>query len=187
MMDFPKHKVVGLCGYAGAGKDTAAMGLIAMGWVRIAFADALRDEVAGVVGMDPDDFREMYAADPGFKAKMRPLLVSHGMSRRSTDKRYWIDIIRNRIAGLPSWCAGAVITDVRYPNEAEFVRNELGGVVLKIERPDVSAANAEERKTVPQVRADATLSNDASKEDLWIRVIKAVVELIIGKKETDEK
>jgi len=185
-MDFPKHKVVGLCGYAGVGKDTAAMGLIAMGWVRIAFADALRDEVAGVVGMDPDDFREQYASDPEFKDRMRPLLVKHGMSRRSTDKRYWIDIIRNRIAGLPSWCAGAVVTDVRYPNEAEFIRKELGGVVLKIERPGASAANAEEERTVQKVKADAALANDGSKEDLWIRVIKTVVELIIGKKETDE-
>lgn len=40
------QKVVGLVGMRGAGKDTAAKILIKHGWRRIAFADALYDEVA---------------------------------------------------------------------------------------------------------------------------------------------
>lgn len=36
-------RLVGLCGYAGSGKDEAAKALTAIGWQRVAFADAVRE------------------------------------------------------------------------------------------------------------------------------------------------
>ena len=42
--------VVGLVGFAGCGKDTAAKGLIADGWKAVAFADLMR---AGLLLIDP--------------------------------------------------------------------------------------------------------------------------------------
>ena len=35
-------QVIGLCGAARSGKDTAADGLVAVGWRRLAFADPMR-------------------------------------------------------------------------------------------------------------------------------------------------
>ncbi|KVP75335.1 hypothetical protein [Burkholderia ubonensis] len=45
------QKVVGLVGLRGSGKDTAAQFLVAKGWRRIAFADALYLEVAEAFGV----------------------------------------------------------------------------------------------------------------------------------------
>lgn len=45
------QKVVGLVGLRGSGKDTAAQFLVALGWRRIAFADALYLEVAEAFGV----------------------------------------------------------------------------------------------------------------------------------------
>ena len=45
------HKVVGLVGIRGSGKDTVAQFLVAQGWTRIAFADALYLEVAQAFGV----------------------------------------------------------------------------------------------------------------------------------------
>jgi hypothetical protein len=45
------QKVVGLVGLRGSGKDTAAQFLVAQGWRRIAFADALYIEVAEAFGV----------------------------------------------------------------------------------------------------------------------------------------
>ncbi|HPA40374.1 MAG TPA: hypothetical protein PKV69_00045 [Candidatus Hydrogenedentes bacterium] len=174
--------LVGLCGFAGAGKDTAALGLAAAGWARLAFADALRDEVAGVLGMDPDEFRSKYEGDPAFKESVRPLLVAHGARRRSSDRAYWIDIMRRRIEGLPPGCPGAVITDIRYRDEGRFVREDMGGVVIRIERPGTAAADREERRTVPSVEADATLRNDGTAEDLWNRAAGTAARLLREKR-----
>ncbi len=45
------QKVVGLVGLRGSGKDTAAKALVAKGWCRTAFADALYIEVARAFGV----------------------------------------------------------------------------------------------------------------------------------------
>lgn len=45
------RQIVGLIGTRGAGKDTAAAHLVANGWVRVAFADALYQEVARAFGV----------------------------------------------------------------------------------------------------------------------------------------
>ena len=42
--------IVGLTGYAGSGKDTAAQGLIDIGYTRLAFADPMRD---GLLAINP--------------------------------------------------------------------------------------------------------------------------------------
>jgi len=36
-------QVIGLCGYAGSGKDTAAQALVDIGWQRVSFADPIRE------------------------------------------------------------------------------------------------------------------------------------------------
>ena len=46
-----KQRVVGFLGAKNAGKDTAAKALIAQGWQRVAFADALYKEVAEAYGV----------------------------------------------------------------------------------------------------------------------------------------
>lgn len=48
------QKIVGLVGLRGSGKDTAAKVLVEHGWRRIAFADAMYQEVSQAFGVSPD-------------------------------------------------------------------------------------------------------------------------------------
>ena len=59
-----------------------------------------------------------------------------------------------------------VYTDVRYPNEADFIRSK-GGLIIKVVRPGVQPANNHvTEKNVDLIQEDVLLHNDGSKTDL---------------------
>ena len=68
-------RLIGICGFARSGKDTAASMLMMRGFTRIAFADVLKDEVCRTFGLT----REGLERD---KEMWRPLLVEWGRGRR---------------------------------------------------------------------------------------------------------
>lgn len=67
----PRLHIIGLCGFAGAGKDTAADVLVRhCRFRKIAFADALKAEIVTGFCVDPDLFRV-----PAYKAAPTPALA----------------------------------------------------------------------------------------------------------------
>lgn len=127
-------RIVGLCGYAGVGKDAICT---ALGWKRTAFADALKSHI-----------------DPLFpegtpKETKRPVYVAYGRAMRTLDPNYWISCLS--LLQAPEIC----IADVRYVNEAKFILG-LGGVVVRLHRKGVVPANEEEHVSIFQVCAELT-------------------------------
>ena len=122
----PRRRIIGLMGYAHAGKDTAAEGLIAAGWTRVAFADALK-AVAQHIGWD------------GRKdAHGRVLLQRLGVAVRDyVDSEAWVRAAARTIDGIDG---DVVVTDVRFPNEVEFIRARCG-MVVRIDRPGTGPLN----------------------------------------------
>lgn len=60
--------------------------------------------------------------------------------RRAQNPAYWVAAAQQTILGLWTQASpppGIVVTDVRFPNEAELIRN-LGGFIWKVERPGSS-------------------------------------------------
>ncbi len=56
--------IIGLCGYAGAGKDTAADFLVRYaGFTKLAFADALREEVAAAFELTPVEQASLFSPE----------------------------------------------------------------------------------------------------------------------------
>lgn len=156
--------LLGFAGRAGSGKDTCAALLMREGFRAVAFADALREEVAEAWRIDPrmliDRATKEYAipalaigncVDGQFIVTMdlagedlyaprsaRWVLQRWGTEfRRSTDSNYWIDQALQRIARLrASGWHRVCITDVRFPNEADVIVS-LGGEVVQVARPDL--------------------------------------------------
>ena len=65
---------------------------------------------------------------------------------------------------------GMVVCDVRYDNEAEWVRN-LGGLVIHVERPDASAVNPHSSESgVTKLPGDMTIVNTGTLGDLQLIV-----------------
>lgn len=115
-----------LTGLMGSGKDTLGRALVEQaGFARLAFADALKEEVAEHLGITVPELNAR-------KAEFRRLLQDWGTMKRETDEDYWIKqwcIRRVRIDGP------VVCTDLRYYNEAFFAL-ESGGLLLRVEVPE---------------------------------------------------
>ena len=134
-------RLIGLCGYARVGKDEAAKALVELGWTRVAFADMLKDEVCRTFGITPIELSTR-------KEEWRPLLVEWGRARRRQDPSYWIT--RAMAVAVNDLGKGVVVTDVRYWNEAKYLRG-LEGTIVRIHRPGFEAINDEERASVAEI------------------------------------
>ena len=142
-------KLIGFAGAARTGKDTACR---LIGGYRLAFADALKNDLIGIV-------RDRYGWNPGAltseqKEIVRPLYVAHGAVGRAVDPDMWIRPVVQCIEALqgrgftPEPIADALcITDLRYRNEAEAVL-KLGGIVIYLRRPGFLPINDEEEKSL---------------------------------------
>lgn len=148
--------VIGLTGYAQSGKDSAAAFLVEKGWTRLSFADALR---AAVYALNP--IVDAYAPSPqatvryrrvqyivdtlGYEEakrtypEYRELLQRFGteVGREQFGENFWTDRVKVQIKPGGKY----VISDVRFPNEADTVR-EAGGKVFRINRAGTGAINA---------------------------------------------
>ena len=179
--------VVGLTGYAGSGKDTAAGGLVAVGYQRMAFADGVRELALAVdpwiasQGLSPVPLRlSLLVAKRGWHwakgfPEVRETLQNIGKGVRDiVGPRAWVDALdrRWRAAGSPD----VVVTDVRYPNEAAWVKDR-GGMVIRVDRPGIGPVNGHESETlVGAIAADATVVNDGTEAELRDRVAEMVRE-----------
>lgn len=158
--------LIGLSGYAQAGKDTTADQIILIDstYKRVAFADKLKD-LARL--LDPD-IDLLVRAEGWEEAKKNPevriFLQRLGTSARTIfGEMAWIH------AAFPShtdWDWKTVVTDVRYPNEAQYIQAR-GGKLIRITRPGVGPANSHISETaLDNWGFDAILENNGSREDL---------------------
>lgn len=143
-------KLIGICGYARSGKDTffnrASLALSKDGKKarRIAFADALKKE------LDPLLLKTMnisaFTEDSEEKELIRPLLVTYGTDlRRKVNPNCWIEAVQNQVIHHLEQNEYVFITDVRYENEAEWVKMN-NGILVHVQRDGVGPANHEEHR-----------------------------------------
>ena len=135
-MESPEVKkalLVGLVGRAGSGKDTACclMREVLRGKevVRVAFGDEVKKELADNTGVP---FDTIVAKKKYFRKKLQYWGTEY---RRSQDENYWINKIKKEVDFLMEVSDVVVVTDVRFLNEADFVK-ERGGIIIKITSPE---------------------------------------------------
>ena len=118
-------EIIELCGKAGVGKDTFGQELIkqleAQGkkCVHIAFADYLKFLCKQYFGWDGNK-----------DEKGRELLQRMGTDVfRKTDENFWVNVVANllRIYNINNLFDFAIITDARFPNEINGLRDALAG------------------------------------------------------------
>jgi hypothetical protein len=149
-------KLISISGNATCGKDRMCKYILEeLGGdaKRYAFADVLKDEV--------DDFLKKtlgvsaWTSDPVEKEMIRPFLVFWGTDfRRNLDPEYWIKKLDQQLS-----TETAVITDLRYLNEYEYVRS-FGGKVIYLDRQitsgvTVGPANSHEAKNNSWLKLNA--------------------------------
>jgi hypothetical protein len=171
--------LIGISGAAGAGKDLLASHLAPFGYVRVAFADPLRDMALAI---DPlvdvwDDvggirlYLSDLVSDFGWDEAKRNPEVRRFLQRLGTEgvrnffgADTWVRLAEERIADLGD--VPVVITDVRYPNEVDMVRR-LGGLWVWVNRPDAAAVPGHASETsLDPADADVVIHNTAGPERL---------------------
>lgn len=178
--------IIGLSGYGRSGKDSVAQILgDVYDFKRYAFADAVRDMALAIdpwVEIPYHGFRRLaYVVDDlGWEqakaySDVRSSLQHIGMAgRKEIHEDVWLDIVRERVAddNLP----GAVITDVRFGNEADWIDRD--GFLVRVSRPGYGPVNGHHSETEVDDREPVYgLINDGDLDDLTTQV-KAMVEVL---------
>lgn len=154
----PKPRLIGLCGYARSGKDTAAEYLAAEhGYERRAFADKLRalaeaiDPILGEDGVGYSYTEAMwdysYEVAKDRFPELRRFLVALGKGVREVlGPDVWVDACLPRT----EFYTRTVVSDVRYLNEVQRII-DLGGEVWYVNRRLLDPANTEEARSFREI------------------------------------
>lgn len=170
------HRLIGLVGKKRVGKDTAARFLVEdHGFVRYAFADPLKasllatDPYVPLVGsrvtvrLSEMVEREGWEAAKEY-AEVRRLLQAYGVAvREHVNPSVWLDATMCRVMDEER---PVVITDVRFPNEADAIE-AAGGVLVRVAGPRGDGNDSHVSETALDSRdCGSVLDNSGSLEDL---------------------
>lgn len=171
--------IVGFCGRAGAGKDTAAARLIStFGFTRMAFADPIKAAVAGALGVDVsvmEDRSKRENVDPDTGLSNREMMQKFGTEvGRAIDRDLWVKIWCGRVRRFTG-LSRIVATDVRFRNESSAI-HELGGIVVLVrnDAAESKPSHHESESFFQRLAHDLEIDNNGTVEDLN-RLIDGVV------------
>lgn len=176
----PRPVIIGIAGKARSGKDTIAdiiRGYL-LGVEKLAFADALKKGCAATLGVSES---MMYSMDreskiPGLKFSVREMLQHIGTEGwRALDPDIWVQIVGKRVQDMMVDRAftGVVIPDVRFQNEAAWVRRHDLGRMIHVVRDGVGPVGITGHASeagVPVEPGDVVLKNDGCLLDLRAKV-----------------
>lgn len=156
--------LLGLCGPAQVGKDTACEQIQKLhpDCKRQAFADALKADIHLLPGISSQD-----------KAALRDLYVAYGKVCRAVDHQYWIKRLMRILNPLDA--RPVIITDVRYANEVSWIQAR-NGIVIRILRAKCGPANHEEAESFAEIEAKypnmIKVVNNSTPADLALRILE---------------
>ncbi|WP_405978837.1 hypothetical protein [Streptomyces sp. NBC_00158] len=179
--------LVGFAGAARAGKDTAADVLLSAGWQRKAFADKVKEML---YALDPLMVEKEYAEGvtslryevdgygwettkdvyPEVRQYLQRLGTEGG--RAALGENVWVDAL---FRDYETW-GPTVITDVRFPNEADAIR-QRGGLVILVERPGsspIAQTGHASENALTGYAFDAVVRNDGTLWEMYARVMQTI-------------
>ena len=177
--------LIGLTGRAGVGKDTAGDYLVAQhGFARYAFADPIKAALCamlGSVGLSPQSFayrelKEHPLHHIGKSPRQLAQTLGTEWGRNLVHPDLWLILAEMAWRDIQACGAkGLVITDVRFDNEAEWIRNQ-GGKVICIARPQAESVSAHASEAgVSAELIDLHLMNAGTVKELHARLDMTLV------------
>lgn len=169
--------LVALTGRLGSGKDTIAAHLISQhSFTRFAFADMLKSLCAhaeGVVTREDLGWTGYSWTGPKSDVGRRMLQgIGHG-AREILGPDVWVGAMSlaiNRVTPRPD---RVVVTDVRYPNEVDWVRHHRG-LLIRVARPGSDLSGPEHthptEANIDRFVVDVEIENSGTVGELWAKV-----------------
>ncbi|EHM24226.1 putative GP52-bacterophage PHIC31 [Streptomyces sp. W007] len=188
---------IGIIGRARVGKDTAGQWLVDnRGYRRIGFADPLKeaalkldpilseyeDFTDGGYGVDvtlrlADVVRDEGWEDAKDHPEVRRILQELGAAVRAIDEDFWLRAAMARVQEANESGVPAVITDVRYPNEAASLKR-AGFHLVYIERPDVEQLVHESEGALTSADATYYIRNKSGDKSGFLEDVQFVADNI---------
>lgn len=176
--------IIGLTGYANSGKDTVGKSIaLRYGFKRVAFCDKLKELALKI---DPifengvhGGFLSGIVAIHGWEAakemfpEIRVYLQVLGTDacRAVLGEDVWVRAAHDTmLAAENANVKNFVFTDVRFQNEANYVKS-WGGLIVKVERPGVVPSNGHRSDTeIDTLGCDYLFKNDGTVDDVGKKV-----------------
>lgn len=191
------YRHIALMGKARSGKDEVGKRLVsAFSFTRVAFADPLKGMALSldpIVSGEPGNYgflptrlsdvirRYGWEGAKDRTPEIRRVLQRLGHSVRANDPDYWVNIAMDKVDVADTWNLPVVVTDVRYPNEAETLRAR-GFLLVRMTRPyagapatDVGNAAHVSETALDDYPADVTLANVGTLPELHLNVDQLVI------------
>lgn len=129
--------IIGICGFEGSGKDTFANALVTRyNFTKLSFSSILKDVVSSLFGWDRqmlegdtqesrewrekvDEYWDTELGIPGFSPRVALRTIGTDVMRNHFNPNIWMIALKKKILSLKR----VVITDCRFENEVEFLRN----------------------------------------------------------------
>ena len=179
--------IIAICGMHGSGKDTVGDYLVeTRGFVKMSFADALKDATAAVFGWDrqmldgrtdesrewrdsPDEWWSRELGRPGFSPRVALQTVGTGLFRDRFNPDIWLLVVKRRLMEHVNESGkNVVITDCRFPNELDMLR-DLGARIVHLHRTEVTPSWFNGYKFGCTTDSDLFESGVHPSEYLWIK------------------
>jgi len=191
------YPIIGLIGARGSGKTTCAAYLQAnYNFQEFSFADPVKKVVEIIYGFDYDTLKgdtperreaRVNMRDPMWNQNMIQAMQFIGteLFRNHMDQDVWIKIMKRNIDSCIKSGKRVVISDLRYPNEIEFVRS-LGGKIFVIESQSAQVSTCADNHSSETSAKDAikdtdiVLMNDF--KNVYFENIKKIMESLAIKK-----
>ena len=178
-------KVIGISGSARSGKDTLCLLMQKVfekhegkDLMRAGFADAVKGDLHGLLVKKAGI--SAYTEVDAEKKLIRPLMVAYGTQlMRKMDPMHWVKRMEPSLDLAKTIKATLCITDVRYKNEIEWIK-ENEGITIYVDLKDNSPANAEEKRNDKMLRekSDLIFSWEKVGKDKILKLKPSVLKLM---------
>lgn len=166
-----KPYVIGLTGYAKSGKDEVARILdTAHSFAHLKFAAPLKLMLRslGLTLMEIEgDLKEApNALLCGHSPRHAMQTLGTDWGRKIMGDQFWVNLCQENTRRYLQQGFNVVISDVRFPNEAEMIKR-MGGHLVRVVRPDNVVRLAHESESyIAELKTDLLIVNDGSLVDL---------------------
>lgn len=192
--------ILGVCGTMGTGKDTIADFFVSVyGFKQMAMADPLKHTVKDLFDISED---VLWGPSENRTPEVRRLLQQLGTEvAREYDPEIWVNKTRERLKvwrekGIDLYDHTAhprdnmehsvVISDIRFPNEAEMLYEHPRGYLLKLERKTTPNTNAAKHSSetgvldIPEKHFYTAVDNNGTIKELHNKLREIYCNILVG-------
>ncbi len=175
--------IIGISGNRLVGKDTffKILAQLNTSCKRYAFADVLKNDLHSLL---KSQFNiDIFNCDPIEKELIRPIMISYGMAWRHLNINHWVEHVYNDIKTENDTIV-PVITDLRFQNELEFLRDKFGAklIHISITRRNSVDPTEEEAKNFYKIhkKSDIQLEWGENTEDQIHHIVEKIYNDVIN-------